>query len=68
MGRILGWILFALGAWMLVSPQARTGLDQLEWMADHAFPGEVVLGIALLTAALHLIDIKPRKRSGRAGH
>ncbi|WP_300155124.1 hypothetical protein [Solidesulfovibrio sp.] len=68
MRKILGWILFLAGAWMLVSPQSLTGLKQLKWMADYAFPGEVILGIALLTVALYLVEIKPRKGSGKPEH
>ena len=45
----------ALGAWMIVSPQALLGLDQLKWMYRYAFPGEVVLGAMVMTASLYLM-------------
>ncbi len=53
--RIAGWILMALGAWMIVSPQALLGLDQLKWMYRYAFPGEVVLGAMVMSASLYLM-------------
>lgn len=59
MSKIIGWILFAVGAWMLISPQALLGLKQLKWMAHYAFSGEVLWGIAILLAAYYLIDLKP---------
>ncbi len=58
--RIFGWILFLVGAWMLISPQALTGLKALKWMSKYAFPGEVLLGIAVLAVALYFVNIKPR--------
>ncbi len=57
--KIVGWILFAIGAWMMISPQALLGLKQLKWMAHYAFPGEMLLGIAVLMAAYYLIGLKP---------
>ena len=51
----IGWILMAAGAWMLVSPQALLGLDELKWIHSYAFPGEVVLGALVMTAALSLL-------------
>jgi Na+/H+-dicarboxylate symporter len=54
----IGWILMALGAWMIVSPQSLLGLDQLKWMYHYAFPGEVVLGAVALTVSLQLLTPK----------
>ena len=48
----------ALGAWMIVSPQAVLGLDQLKWMYKYAFPGEVLLGALLMTVSLQLLTPK----------
>ncbi|MGB8873685.1 MAG: hypothetical protein WCC75_09855, partial [Desulfobaccales bacterium] len=59
MSKILGWILFAVGAWMMISPQAILGLDQLKWMAHYAFPGEMLVAIAAMMAAYYLIGLKP---------
>jgi len=56
--RLLGWLLMAFGAWMIVSPQALLGLDQLKWMHKYAFPGEVLLGALVMTAALQLLAPK----------
>jgi Na+/H+-dicarboxylate symporter len=53
--RLIGWILMALGAWMIVSPQALLGLDQLKWMYKYAFPGEVLLGALVMTVSLQLL-------------
>jgi Na+/H+-dicarboxylate symporter len=55
---LLGWILMAMGAWMIVSPQAVLGLDQLKWMYKYAFPGEVLLGALLMTGSLQLLTPK----------
>ena len=59
MSKVLGWILFAVGAWMMISPQAILGLNQLKWMAHYAFPGEMIVGIAAIMAAYYLIGLKP---------
>ena len=67
MAKVIGWILFLVGAWMLVSPQALTGLAQLKWMHKYAFPAEVLLGIPVLAAALYLLDLKPKK-NGKNSH
>ena len=52
--RLAGWVLMAVGTWMLVSPQAVLGLNQLKWMYNYSFPGEVVLGVLVLSASLYL--------------
>jgi Na+/H+-dicarboxylate symporter len=56
MSKLAGWILMALGMWMLVSPQAVMGLEQLKWMHNYAFRGEVLLGVLLTSASLYLLD------------
>jgi Na+/H+-dicarboxylate symporter len=53
--RWIGWILLAFGTWMLVSPQALLGLEQLKWIHRYAFPGEVVPGALVMTIALYLL-------------
>ena len=45
----------AMGAWMIVSPQAVLGLDQLKWMYKYAFPGEVLLGALVMTVSLQFL-------------
>jgi hypothetical protein len=55
LSRLVGWILMAMGAWMIVSPQAVLGLDQLKWMYKYSFPGEVLLGALLMTGSLQLL-------------
>ena len=52
---LIGWIFMATGAWMIVSPQAQLGLDQLNWMHRYAFRGEVVLGALVATLSLRLV-------------
>lgn len=52
---LIGWILMALGAWMIVSPQAQLGLEQLKWMHKYAFRGELVLGALLTSISAHLV-------------
>ena len=58
LSKLVGWILMAMGAWMIVSPQAVLGLDQLKWMYKYAFPGEVLLGALLFTVSLQLLTPK----------
>ena len=55
-GKLAGWALMALGTWMLVSPQAVMGLNQLKWMHNFAFRGEVLLGVLVMSASLYLLD------------
>jgi Na+/H+-dicarboxylate symporter len=55
--KLAGWVLTALGTWMLVSPQAVMGLNQLKWMRNYAFRGEVVLGVLVLGASLYLLNV-----------
>ena len=54
-GKLLAWFLLVAGTWMLVSPQALLGLNQLKWMHDYAFPGEVPLGMMVLSVALYFM-------------
>jgi Na+/H+-dicarboxylate symporter len=56
--RLVGWLLMAFGAWMIVSPQALLGLDQLKWMHKYAFPGEVILGALVMTVSLQMLTPK----------
>ncbi len=65
MSKILGWLLFVIGAWMMISPQALLGLDQLKWMAHYAFPGEMLLAIVVLMAAYYLIGLKPSESAAK---
>lgn len=58
MRKVAGWLLFLVGTWMMVSPQAVLGLDQVRWMAQYAFPGEVLVGALVLSAAFFLVDLK----------
>jgi Na+/H+-dicarboxylate symporter len=52
---VLGWIFLALGGWMMVSPQAVLGMDQLKWMVRYAFSGEALVGALVMSAALNLL-------------
>ena len=61
--KIIGIILAAAGSWMLLSPQALTGIKYLKWMHDYAFPGEVLLGIVVLSLAYYCLDFKPKAPS-----
>jgi hypothetical protein len=70
---LAGWLLMALGTWMLVSPQAVMGLNQLKWMHNYAFRGEVWLGVLVLGASLYLLnangatdDVNKRRPAGPA--
>lgn len=66
--KIIGWLLFAVGTWMFVSPQALTGLAQLKWMSKYAFSGEVMLGVLVMMAAYYLLALQPRKGARKASH
>lgn len=61
MKKILGYILLAAGSWMLLSPQSLTGIKYLKWMYNYTFPGEVLLGIVVLSLAYYCLDFKPKK-------
>ena len=50
--RAVGAGLLAPALWMIVAPQARSGLPALQWLARSAFPGEALLGAAALLVAL----------------
>src|ERR1019366_7386657 len=54
-GKLVGWITLLAGIWMLVSPQALLGLNQLKWMHDYAFAGEVPLGMLILSVSLYFL-------------
>ncbi|TDL75786.1 hypothetical protein E2R56_08370 [Rhodococcus qingshengii] len=53
--KIVGYIVFLIGLWMMVSPQAVLGLHELRWIADYAFPGEAFLGAIVSAGSLLLI-------------
>jgi hypothetical protein len=54
-----GLILLAAGAWALLAPQANLGLPELRWMARSIFPGEALVGIALLVVSQFLLGRVP---------
>ncbi len=54
--KLAGWVLMLLGTWMLVSPQAVMGLNQLKWMYNYAFRGEAMLGVVVFSASLYLLN------------
>ncbi|MGH9680425.1 MAG: cation:dicarboxylate symporter family transporter, partial [Candidatus Acidiferrales bacterium] len=56
--RVLGGVLLAPGAWMLVAPQAKLGLKLLQWMSTGSFAGEAILGIIVVCVSLYLLSIK----------
>ncbi|MGI5837892.1 MAG: hypothetical protein ACOX87_15560 [Chloroflexota bacterium] len=60
MRRLTGWLFLLLGAWMMLSPQAVLGLEQLRWMAEFAFPGEVLLGALAISIAYYLLDFRAK--------
>lgn len=62
----VGWILLAAGSWMLVAPQTRLGLKQLQWMYQSAFRGEVLLGLLVVSAALYLLAFAEVKQTSSA--
>ena len=67
MRRILGIILALVGSWMLVSPQALTGLAELKWMYKYAFSGEILVGIVVIAVGFYLIGFSAPK-VGKPSH
>jgi hypothetical protein len=61
--KILGYIVFLIGIWMMVSPQAVLGLKELKWMADYSFAGEAFLGALICSGAFLLIKF-PKSNEG----
>jgi len=68
MRKVLGFLLFLLGSWMLVSPQSLTGLPELKWMYKYAFAGEILMGAAVVCIAYFLLDLKPGSRAAKTSH
>lgn len=68
MKKIVGWVLMALGSWMLVAPQSLTGLKELRWMSKMTFPGEVMVGIVVLSAAYYFLEFPVPKMNGKPSH
>jgi hypothetical protein len=66
--KIAGWILFLIGAWMLISPQALLGVKELKWMHKYAFAGEVLIGMLVLMGAFYCLQWQPKKGSDKASH
>ncbi|MEH7255768.1 hypothetical protein V7111_27040 [Neobacillus niacini] len=52
--KILGGIVFLIGLWMMISPQAVLGLQELRWIAEYSFPGEAFLGALVCSGSLLL--------------
>jgi hypothetical protein len=68
MRKLLGWILFAVASWMLVSPQAILGLQELKWMAKYAFSGEVLVAIPVLALAYYLLNFRLNPKTEKLRH
>jgi hypothetical protein len=68
MRKFLGCITFLAGSWMLLSPQAHLGLAGLQWMVKYAFPGEVLLGIIVLSAAYYFLRLQPDSDAAKRDH
>jgi Na+/H+-dicarboxylate symporter len=58
--------LLPLGLWMIVAPQARSGLPALQWLARSTFHGEALVGAAVLLVALTGL-LGGRRDAGSAG-
>ncbi|SFD35684.1 hypothetical protein SAMN05428981_10140 [Bacillus sp. OV194] len=54
--KVLGYCIFFIGLWMMISPQAVLGLQELKWMANYAFPGEALIGAFICAASLLLFN------------
>jgi hypothetical protein len=66
--RALSAGLLALGVWMIVAPQARSGLPALQWLARSAFRGEALVGaVVLLVALTGLLGGRPGSQTSQRG-
>ncbi len=61
MRKLFGWIAFGCGCWMLISPQARIGLNEIRWMDRYVFSGEVLLAVFVVAIAYYLLDFNPTR-------
>jgi hypothetical protein len=68
MRKIVGFLLFLLASWMLISPQALIGLTELKWMYKYSFAGEILLGALVICIAYYLLDFKPGKATSKPSH
>ena len=68
MRKILGGALLALAAWMMISPQALTGLKALQWMHQYSFAGEILFAVPVICAALYCLQLKPRAGVDKVSH
>jgi hypothetical protein len=59
MRRVLALVLFSLGAWGLMAPQANLGLAELRWMSRYVFPCESFVGMVVLGFAFYLVGHVP---------
>jgi hypothetical protein len=57
--RTIGIVLLVPGALALIVPQANLGLTELRWMSRYSFPGEALVGIAILALAYSLLGRVP---------
>jgi Sodium:dicarboxylate symporter family len=58
--------LLAPALWMIVAPQARSGLPALQWLARSAFRGEALVGaVALLVALTGLFGERQRRQESK---
>ena len=46
--KLLAAVALVAGLWMIIAPQARIGLPALQWLSRSVFPGEALVGAALL--------------------
>jgi hypothetical protein len=53
--KFLGYLVFVIGVWMMVSPQAILGLQELKWIANYAFAGEAFIGALVCSVSLLMI-------------
>ncbi|WP_126425473.1 hypothetical protein [Brevibacillus marinus] len=57
----IGYLLLLIGIWMMVCPQANTGLSVLKWLSQYAFPGEAFLGA--IVASLSFLFLNKRRET-----
>jgi len=62
MRKFFGWILFIIGIWLFISPQAILGIKELQWMASYSFPGEILFGCMILSGAYYLLNLEVIKK------
>lgn len=59
--KFIGYLILLTGIWMMVCPQANTGLPMLKGLSQYAFPGEAFVGA--IVASLSFLFVNKRREN-----